>query len=119
MFLEDLMRFEDADAMARIVDKTHIPIATGERLSTIYEFQVLFTHNAVKYERVNVCLCDGITGSRKLAVMAEVHNVMVGLHYPLSPMGLVACSRLDAAIRPPIRKRALMRMHADGLPVDQ
>ena len=119
MFLEDPMRFEDADAMARIVDKTHIPIATGERLSTIYESQVLFAHNAVKYQRVDVCLCYGITGSRKVAVMAEVHNVMVGLHYPLSPMGLVACLRLDAAIRPPISKRALMRMHADGLPVDQ
>jgi galactonate dehydratase len=105
--------------MARIVDKTHITIATGERLSTIYEFQVLVTRNAVKYERVDVCLCGGITGSRKVAVMAEVHNVMVGLHYPLSPIGLVACLQLDAAIRPPISKRGLMRMHADGLPVDQ
>jgi galactonate dehydratase len=109
MFLEDPMRFEDADAMARIADKTHIPIATGERFSTIYDFQVLFTRNAVKYERVDVCLCGGITGSRKVAVMAEVHNVMVGQHYPLSSMGLVACLQLDAAIRPPISKRGLMR----------
>jgi L-alanine-DL-glutamate epimerase-like enolase superfamily enzyme len=95
--------------MVRIADKTHISNATGERFSTIYEFQVLFTRNTGKYERVDVCLCGGITGSRNVAVMAEVHNVMVGLHYPLLPMGLVACLQLDAAIRPPISKRGLMR----------
>ncbi|MBT5665441.1 MAG: mandelate racemase/muconate lactonizing enzyme family protein [Rhodospirillaceae bacterium] len=178
MFLEDPMRYEDADAMARIADKIHIPIATGERFSTIYEFQALFTRNAVEYARVDVGLCGGITGSRKGAAMAEAHNIMVVPHNPLSPVGLVACLQLDAAIpnfaiqeystgfeagvmksvdkhlghdvvddapvpvdgfvtiptrpgigidlvddpaaiRPPLSKPVLMRMHADGSPVDQ
>lgn len=98
MFLEDPMRFEDADAMARIADKIHIPIATGERFSTIYEFQALLTRNAVEYVRVDVCLCGGITGSKKVAAMAEAHNVMVVPHNPLSPVGLAACLQIDASI---------------------
>lgn len=98
MFLEDPMRFEDADAMARIADKIHIPIATGERFSTIYEFQALLTRNAVEYVRVDVCRCGGITGSKKVAAMAEAHNVMVVPHNPLSPVGLAACLQIDASI---------------------
>jgi galactonate dehydratase len=98
MFIEDPMRFEDADAMARIADKISIPIATGERFSTIYEFQALLTRKAVEYVRVDVALCGGITGSKKVAALAEAHNVMVVPHNPLSPVGLAACLQIDACI---------------------
>jgi galactonate dehydratase len=98
MFLEDPMRPENADAMARIAEKIHIPIATGERFWTIYEFQALLTRKAMEYARVDVCLCGGLTGARKVAAQAEAHNVMVVPHNPLSPVGLAACLQLDAAI---------------------
>jgi galactonate dehydratase len=98
MFLEDPMRFEDADSMARIADKIHVPIATGERFTTIYEFQALLTRKAVEYARIDVCLCGGITGSKKAAALAEAHNVMVVPHNPLSPVGLAACLQVDASI---------------------
>ena len=98
MFLEDPMRYENADAMARIADRIHVPIATGERFTTIYEFQALLTRNAVEYARVDVCLCGGITGAKKVAAMAEAHDVMVVPHNPLSPVGLAACLQIDAAI---------------------
>jgi galactonate dehydratase len=98
MFIEDPMRFEDADAMARIADRIRVPIATGERFSTIYEFQALFTRKAVEYARVDVCLCGGITGAKKVAAMAEAHNVMVVPHNPLSPVGLLACLQVAASI---------------------
>jgi len=98
MFIEDPMRFENADSMARIADKIHIPIATGERFTTIYEFQALLTRGAVEYARIDVCLCGGITGSKKVAAMAEAHDVMVVPHNPLSPIGLAACLQIDASI---------------------
>lgn len=98
MFIEDPMRPEDPDSMARIADRIPIPIATGERLDNLFEFQQLFTRNAVEYARVDVCLCGGITGAKKVAAMAEAHNVMVVPHNPLSPIGLAACLQLDAAI---------------------
>ncbi len=178
MFIEDPMRYEDADAMARIADRIRVPIATGERFSTIYEFQALLTRQAVEYARVDVCLCGGITGSKKVAAMAEAHNVMVVPHNPLSPVGLMACLQIaasipnfaiqeystgfeantftttakhlghdivdeapeavdgfvaipnraglgidlvadPAAVRPPLSKPVIMRLHRDGSPVDQ
>jgi galactonate dehydratase len=98
MFIEDPMRYEDADSMARIADRIRIPIATGERFTTIYEFQALLQRNAVEYARVDVCLCGGITGSKKVAALAEANNVMVVPHNPLSPVGLMACLQVTASI---------------------
>ena len=37
----------------------HIPIATGERLHTIYEFEMLLARGAVQYVRPDVCMCGG------------------------------------------------------------
>jgi galactonate dehydratase len=75
-----------------------VPIATGERFSTIYEFQALMARGAVEFARVDLCLCGGITGGKKVAAMAEAHHVQVVPHNPLSPIGLAACLQLNAAI---------------------
>jgi galactonate dehydratase len=98
MFVEDPIRPESADAMARVADRLSVPIATGERFCTIYEFQALLTRNAVEYARVDVAVCGGITGAKKVAAMAEAHNVQIVPHNPLSPIGLAACLQVAAAI---------------------
>jgi galactonate dehydratase len=77
MFIEDPIRPEGPDAMARVAEKIHIPIATGERFSTIYEFEALMARGGMEYARVDLCLCGGITGARKVAAMAEAHHVQV------------------------------------------
>lgn len=97
MFVEDPIRPEGADAMARVADRIPVPIATGERFSTIYEFQALLSRNAVEFARVDLCLCGGITGARKVAAMAEAHHVQLVPHNPLSPIGLAACLQVAAA----------------------
>jgi galactonate dehydratase len=98
MFIEDPIRPESPDAMARVAEKIHVPIATGERFTTIYEFQAILSRNSAEYARVDPCVCGGITGARKVAAMAEAHNVQIVPHNPLSPIGLAACLQLDAAI---------------------
>ncbi|MFC0218817.1 galactonate dehydratase [Pseudochelatococcus lubricantis] len=98
MFVEDPIRPEGADAMARVAERIPVPVATGERFGTIYEFQALLARNAVEYARIDVCLCGGITGGKKAAAIAEAHHVQVVPHNPLSPIGLAACLQLAAAI---------------------
>ncbi|KAI1617002.1 enolase C-terminal domain-like protein [Exophiala viscosa] len=98
MFVEDPVRPESADAMARVADRLSVPIATGERFYTIYEFQALLSRNALEFARVDVAVCGGITGAKKVAAMAEAHNVQVVPHNPLSPIGLAACLQVAAAI---------------------
>ncbi|EEU38433.1 uncharacterized protein NECHADRAFT_55315 [Fusarium vanettenii 77-13-4] len=98
MFVEDPIRPENADAMARVANAISVPIATGERFCTIYEFQALFSRNAVEYARIDVAVCGGITGAKKVAAMAEAHHIQVVPHNPLSPIGLAACLQLAASI---------------------
>lgn len=98
MFVEDPIRPENADAMARVADRISVPIGTGERFCTIYEFQALLARNALEFARVDVAVCGGITGAKKVAAMAEAHQVQVVPHNPLSPIGLAACLQIAAAI---------------------
>ncbi len=78
--------------------KIHIPIATGERLTRIYEFQMLLARGAVQYVRPDVCMCGGITGAKKIAALAEAHHVGVVPHNPLGPVSTAACLQLAACI---------------------
>ncbi len=98
MFLEDPIVPDNFDSMALIADRTIVPIATGERIHTVQEYEMLFSRNAMAYARVSVCLCGGITGARKIAALAEAHGVQLVPHNPLSPVSTVACMHLATSI---------------------
>jgi galactonate dehydratase len=97
-FYEDPILPDNFDAMALVAQNIHIPIATGERLHTIHEFQALLRRGAVQYVRPDVCLAGGITHSKKIAALAEAHHVGVVPHNPLSPVSTAACIQLAACI---------------------
>jgi galactonate dehydratase len=97
-FYEDPTLPDNFDAMAQIAEKIHIPIATGERLHTIFEFQMLLARGAVQYVRPDVCMCGGITGAKKIAALAEAHYVQVVPHNPLGPVSTAACLQIAASI---------------------
>lgn len=90
-FLEDPIVPDNFDSMALIANRINVPIATGERIHTIQEFEMLFARNAMAYARTSVCLCGGITGSKKIAAIAEAHGVQIVPHNPLSPVSTAAC----------------------------
>jgi galactonate dehydratase len=98
MFLEDPLRPNSFDAMALVAEHIDIPIATGERFTSLYQFQTLLTRNAVQYLRPDVCLCGGITGTKKIAAMAEAHDAWIVPHNPLSPVSTAACLQIAACI---------------------
>lgn len=97
-FYEDPILPDNFDAMALVAEHIHIPIATGERLHTIQEFEMLLKRGAVQYVRPDVCLAGGLTHAKKIAALAEAHNVGVVPHNPLSPVSTAACIQLAACI---------------------
>ncbi len=97
-FYEDPTLPDNLDAMAEVASKIHVPIATGERMHTIQEFEMLLSRGAVQYVRPDVCLCGGITGSKKVAALAEARYVGVVPHNPLSPVSTAACLQIAACI---------------------
>ena len=97
-FYEDPMLPESPDVMGEVQRRGNLPIATGERFTTIYEFQQLLEARACAYVRPDLCLCGGLSGCKKVATMAEAQHVKVIPHNPLSPVSTAACVQLDACI---------------------
>ncbi len=95
-FYEDPILPDNFDAMGLVAQHISIPIATGERLHTIYEFEMLLRRGAVQYVRPDVCMCGGISGAKKIAALAEANHVGVVPHNPLSPMSTAACLQIAA-----------------------
>ncbi len=84
--------------MEFVARNIRIPIATGERLHTIYEFEMLLRRGAVQYVRPDVCMVGGLTHAKKIAALAEAHHAGVVPHNPLSPVSTAACVQLAACI---------------------
>ena len=97
-FYEDPMLPDSPARMGEVADACNIPIATGERFTTIFEYEQLLEANAASYIRPDLCLCGGLSGSKKVAAMAEAKHVKVIPHNPLSPVSTAACVQLDACI---------------------
>lgn len=86
MFLEDPVRPDNFDAMAQVAQHSRIPIATGERIHTAHEFEMLLERGACSYVRASLGVCGGFTGAKKIAAVAEAHHVSLVPHNPLSPV---------------------------------
>jgi galactonate dehydratase len=98
LFYEDPVMPDNFDAMAFVAENIRIPIATGERLHTIFEFEMLLRRDAVQFVRPDVCMCGGISGAKKIAALAEANYVGVVPHNPLGPVSTAACVQIAACI---------------------
>lgn len=97
-FFEDPVTPDNFDEMAYVASKINIPIATGERFTSLWEFEMLLRREAVQYVRPDVCMVGGISGGKKIAALAEASHVGVVPHNPLSPVSTAACLQVAACI---------------------
>ena len=97
-FYEDPTMPENFDSMAYIAERIDIPIATGERFNILQEFAMLLERKAASFLRPDVCMCGGITGTKKIASLAEAYDVGIIPHNPLSPVSTAACLQVAANI---------------------
>ena len=97
MFLEDPIRPDNFDAMGQVAGRCRIPIATGERIHTVHEFEMLLERGACSYVRASLGVCGGFTGAKKIAAVAEAHYASLVPHNPLSPVMTNAVLNFAAA----------------------
>ena len=97
-FFEDPVTPDNIDEMAYVADKINIPIATGERFTSLWDFEMALSRNAVQYVRPDVCIVGGISATKKIAAAAEARHVGVVPHNPLSPVSTAACLQIAASV---------------------
>ncbi len=96
MFLEEPVLCEHMDEFKEIARACNIPIATGERLFSKYDFRRLLEAGGVDIIQPDLSHAGGITEVRKIAAMAEAYDVALAPHCPLGPVALAACLQVDA-----------------------
>ncbi|MCB1502200.1 MAG: galactonate dehydratase [Bauldia sp.] len=90
MFVEEVLPPGDTAGLAAVAAKTHVPIATGERLIDRAEFDELFRTRAIDIVQPDICHCGGLLEAKKIAAMAEAVSIGVAPHNPLGPIAGVA-----------------------------
>ena len=96
MFIEEPVLCEHMEDFKEIAAACNIPIATGERLFTKYDFKRLLNAGGVDIIQPDLSHAGGITEVKKIASMAEAYDVALAPHCPLGPIALAACLNVDA-----------------------
>ena len=95
MWFEEPVPPEMVEEMARVARQTSIPIASGERLATKYEFAALIEKQAAGIIQVDVGQCGGILEAKKIAALAEAHHALIAPHMYVGPIAAAAAIQLD------------------------
>lgn len=96
MFIEEPVLSENLEAIREIANHTSIPIATGERMFSRWDFKNLLSDGYVDIIQPDLSHAGGITEVKKIASMAEAYDVALAPHCPLGPIALAACLQVDA-----------------------
>ncbi len=95
MFIEEPVMPQNNEALKEIASSTTIPIATGERMFSRWEFKNLFESGYVSIVQPDLSHAGGISECKKIATMAEAYDVAIAPHCPLGPIALASCIQVD------------------------
>ena len=86
MWLEEPIRPENVEAMAKLAAHVNIPLASGECNYMKHEFRAILAAQCLDIIQPDVCVSGGLLELKKIAAMAEAHYVMVAPHNPMGPV---------------------------------
>ena len=98
LFMEDPIQPDSVRSMADVASRVKVPIATGERFNSLFEFRELLELQAARDVKLDVGLHGGFTQCKKAAGIAEAYHVTVSPHNARGPVLLAAHVQLCAAI---------------------
>jgi L-alanine-DL-glutamate epimerase-like enolase superfamily enzyme len=96
-FIEDPLPPDNLQSYQLLRAKIDVPLATGEAMVTKWSFKYLIENELIDYLRIDPIHVGGITETKKIAIMGEVHDVDLALHNPTSPVCAAACVQVDAS----------------------
>jgi 2-dehydro-3-deoxyphosphogalactonate aldolase len=96
LWFEEPVPPENVDEMARVARHTTIPIATGERLTTKYEFATVLKAQSASILQMALGRVGGILEAKKIAGMAEAHYAQIAPHLYCGPIEGAANAQIAA-----------------------
>lgn len=89
-FFEEPCWPENIEGLARINAAISTPVATGERLTDLASFRDLFAERGCEICQLDLTHCGGFTGARRIAALADAHNIALAPHNPQGPVSTAA-----------------------------
>ena len=86
LWFEEPVPADDLTGMATVASGTSIPVATGERLTTVSEFSAVLNANAAQILQPNLGRSGGILQGKKIASIAETHHALIAPHCYCGPV---------------------------------
>lgn len=95
-FVEEPIVPEMSEHIGEVCASTSIPIATGERLYSRWDFKRVID-SGLAVAQPDLSHAGGISEVRRIAAMAEAYDVALAPHCPLGPIALAASLQVDFA----------------------
>ncbi len=99
LWFEEPVPPDSIEAMAQVARSTSIPIATGERLTTKYEFARVIDAGAAAILQPDLGRSGGILETKKIAAIAETRHVQIAPHCYCGP--IVGAANIQLAVTLP------------------
>jgi galactonate dehydratase len=97
LFVEEPLQPGDVESLRAITEQARCPIATGERLVGLEEFEPLFRNRAVNIAQPDLNHCGGITVARDIAAAAAAASIGIAPHNPNGPVAGAAALHFAVA----------------------
>ena len=94
-FIEEAVLSENNEALAALQSFTSIPIATGERMYSRWDFKKIIQEGWVDIVQPDLSHAGGISEVKRIATMAEAYDIAIAPHCPLGPISLAAALQID------------------------
>ena len=86
MFIEEPIQPGDTSTLLQIKESINCPLATGERLIGLQEFEPIFHLRAVDIAQPDLNHCGGLLEAKDIAAAASVANIAIAPHNPNGPI---------------------------------
>lgn len=97
-WMEEPLHRADRDGMRALRAATDVRVAAGEMTRQLHELRDLMTGGCVDVLQPDAALVGGITGLRRIAIMAQEHHLVFTPHTWTNGMGVVANAHLVAGL---------------------
>ena len=97
-YYEEPLPPQDVEGYKLLAQRAPLPVAAGEALYTMFDFDRLISARAVDVVQPDLTLCGGLDEARAIAVLCRLHNVGLSPHVWGSPVGLAAALHFMAAL---------------------
>jgi len=96
-WIEEPVPPENLAALKKVAEKVSIPVATGERLHTRYDYRTLFELQAADIIQPDITQFGGLLETKKLAAWAEIYYVLVAPHNVGGPVSTATALHFAAS----------------------